>query len=179
MITFFIVLILVGALTAHAMRFSPEKASFYDDATPRGIRLVIPIGIAATFMIWAAVATGIAYDQAADIRNSQYVIEQLEDQRDQLAVVFNDVLSNDDYIQLIEAATPEDIKFLSTRPDVSAFLIQRADRIVAINARVYAEQNRLLRQARLVCNFNDNPIVPKFPFIGPDCTLGTLQESFK
>lgn len=139
------------------------------DATTAVVVLLFLVSI-----IW----TGIVHASAADIRNSQYVVEARTAQRDELLEAFDDVLDSDEFVQLMEAATPEDLLFLRSNPEVTGFLLGRADRIVEVNKTLYEEQNDLLGKARSVCNQTQNPFVPLMPFMKPKCSLGTLEESF-
>lgn len=178
MIIFTLFLVYVAAMVGWAFRHSP-KVGRYDEMSPRGFRLIFAIVPSIAYVVVSVICAGIAYDKSADISNSRYVIEQLAAQRDDMSALFEDTLTNEDFIRLMEASTPDDIKFLATRPQVTQFLLGKADRLVDVNARLFAEQNQLLDKARSVCNYTDNPLVPKLPFIGPDCALGSLEESFK
>lgn len=132
-------------------------------------------------LVWfiaSIINTGVVYHHDTNVQNSQYVVEARIEQRNELLTAFDEVLNQDEFIQLMEASVPEDILFLKTNPQVSGFLLGRADRIVSINRELYIVQNQLLDISRGVCNSSQNPLVPKIPFIHPDCRLGELQEIF-
>lgn len=93
-----------------------------------------------------------------------------------MAAQFEELLTADEFTQLMEASIPEDLKFLATRPEVSNFLLARADRIVGVNARLFAERNEILEDSRNICNVSNNPFVPKMPFVFPECSLGDILE---
>lgn len=138
-------------------------------------------GILITVGVWFVISlvptAGYIYS-ANNVQNSQYVIEAKTAQRDALMAEVEDKLSNEDYVQLINAAHPDDIKSLRTRPEVTGYLLGRFDRIVSLNGQLFKEQNELLAQARGVCNFVGNVLIPQIPGIRPECKLGTLQETF-
>lgn len=182
MILFAILILLIGAAIAAGFKFSaaPNRAYSGDTWSDRTLWWVWTIGLLTVpYFVISIIWAGTQYANASNITNSQYVIEQLEQQRAELGQALKDNLSSDDFIRMMEAATPEDLAFLKNNPQVSDFMLGRADRIVGINSRLYVEQNKLLDQARGVCNYTDNPLIPKIPFIGPDCTLGTLKDSYK
>lgn len=182
MILFAILVILIGAAIALGFRFSNAPNGSYSGDAPsdRTLWWVWSISILfVPYFIVSIIWAGNQYANAADITNSQYVIEQLDQQRNELAAALKENLTSEDFARLMESATPEDLAFLKNNPQVSDFMLGRADRIVGINSRLYAEQNKLLDKARGVCNYTDNPLIPKFPFLGPDCSLGTLKDSFK
>lgn len=130
------------------------------------------------YFLVAVVWTGIQYHNASNIENSKYVVEELERQRDVYAAVLEDALTTDEYAQLLDAQTPDEIQWLKQDNDITAFMLGRADRVVSLNSRLYAERNDLLDRARSVCNFRANPIIPQLPFFRPDCKLGELEDVF-
>ncbi len=113
--------------------------------------------------------------EANNAKNSMFVIENLTDQRDDLLKILQDNLTNDDFVQLIDAANPDQILFLRQDPDVDAYLLGRADRLVNVNAALFAEQRKILGAARGVCNTVQNPFIPQLPFGRAECNLDTLN----
>lgn len=178
--TFILLIILAlligGAIVVHKNGLH-RKTSYGSVHLSRGVYAWIWAGILAfVYFLASSITAGVFYYKAANVENSVYVVEELQRQRDGIAATFDDILANDQYVQLIEAATPEDIQFLRTNPQVSDFLLGRADRIVSINRRLFAERRTILDQSKSVCNFKSNPLIPQIPFLAPDCKLGELQD---
>lgn len=123
------------------------------------------------FMIPCAIINGNLTAKANDAKNSHAVVVELTAQRDEILNLFQGVVENEDYVELMNAAVPDDILFLRQDPEVSEFLLGRADRLVDINARLFKERRRLLDISRSVCNIVDNPFVPQLPFLRPDCNI--------
>ena len=120
--------------------------------------------------------TGDAINKNNNINNSLYYLEELTSQRDQLLLVFDEVLDNEDFVRLMEASVPQDVVFLKSNPQVTSFLLSRADNIVAVNQRLFEQRNLLLEDAKDVCNYVQNPLTFKLPLFVPDCQLGTILE---
>jgi hypothetical protein len=127
-------------------------------------------------LIFSIAYTAIAINSSNNVKNSMFIVEELTDQRDQLLETFDEVLANEDFVQLMEASVPEDIKFLRNNPKVSDFLLGRADRIVAVNQRLFSERNVILEESRDICNYVDNPLTFQLPLLVPDCELGTVMD---
>ena len=76
----------------------------------------------------------------------------------------------------MNASVPEDVLFLRNNPEVTGFLLGRADRIVEINAQLFEKRNALLESSKSVCNTVNNSLIPMIPFMGPDCNLGDVVK---
>lgn len=130
--------------------------------------------LAGTWLFGAAITTGILINEANNVENSFYTIEELSFQRDALLNEFDEVLDNEDFVQLMNAAVPEDVKFLKNNPEVTGFLLGRADRIVAVNTTLFEARNTILNKAKGVCSSVNNPFVPIIPLMLPECKLGDI-----
>ena len=127
------------------------------------------------WLVVAVIATGSVIFMNSKVNNSSYVVAELTMQRNALAGEFEEILDSSEYAELIAAAHPDDIKFLRTNPEVTGFLLGRADRIVSINEQLFAERNELLEEARSACNVINNPMIPQFPFMA-ECKLDSLEN---
>lgn len=169
---------LVGLFIYGFFFANKRNGSTYHWSTSRLVQ-VWAASLTALALIPFIITAGVFIDKSADIRNSEYVVAQLVDQRDALAEVFEDVLDNEEFIRLTEASTPEDLLFLKRNSEVTEYMLGKADRLVAINSTLFAERNRLMNQSRSVCNYGDNPLAPKLPFLTPDCRLDELEELYR
>ena len=136
-----------------------------------GCSIVMATLLAVGLFISAAVTYS-----ANNVENSYYTLIELDEQRTAILSEFEDVLSDDGYVQLMHAAVPEDVKFLKHQDGVTTFMLGRADRIVEINQRYFAERNSILDEAKDVCNIVNNGFIPKFPILNPDCRLGEVLD---
>ncbi len=126
------------------------------------------------YFLVAAITEAVNYHSQSNIKNSMYVLEELTVQRDELLDILQDSLAEEDFIQLMNAAVPDDVLFLRQSPGVSEFLLGRADRLVAVNSSLYKERNGLLSQSRGLCNTVQNPLIPALPFTDQKCDMGRV-----
>jgi hypothetical protein len=123
------------------------------------------------FVIAGTAVTASFKYKANDVENSYFYLQEATAQRDAIILEFDDILSNEDYIQLMNAAIPADVAFLKNNPEVTGFLLGRADRIVEINSR-----NEILADAKEVCNVVQSPLIPQLPIYTPECRLGDIIQ---
>lgn len=131
------------------------------------------------FVFWLIVSvpiTAVQINESNNVSNSTFYVQELTAQRNALLAEFDDVLDNQDFVQLMNAAVPEDVKFLKNDPKVTDFLLGRADRIVEVNTTLFAARNKILEQSKSVCNYVQNPMIPMVPFMVPDCDLNIVLE---
>jgi hypothetical protein len=131
---------------------------------------------AAAFVIAGTAVTASFKYKANDVENSYFYLQEATAQRDAIILEFDDILSNEDYIQLMNAAIPADVAFLKNNPEVTGFLLGRADRIVEINSRLFSIRNEILADAKEVCNVVQSPLIPQLPIYTPECRLGDIIQ---
>lgn len=144
--------------------------------TADGPIIAVVLSVIAT-VIWLIIAICITANwtqHANNVQNSYWYLQEATIQRDALLASFDDVLENEDFIQLMNASVPDDLLFLKTNPEVSTFLLGRADRIVAVNSRLIEIRAKIVGEAKEICNYVQNPFVPFVPFMAPECKLGDV-----
>lgn len=175
----YVVLLLV-AIATWLVFFSRGRSS-YEMAKHQFFKVKAGINIAAIILMGVLVSlsflhTAILHHHDQNIKNSGFLLAEVESQRDLLLSEFDEILSNDDFVQLMNAAVPEDVLFLRQRPEITGFLLGRADRIVELNARYFTLRNELLTQAKGLCNTVRNPFALRLPLLSPDCRLAELSN---
>ena len=133
-------------------------------------------GLFAFFLLACLCVTATMVYKTNNVENSYYYLQELDAQREAILAEFDDVLDDNGYIQLMNAAVPEDVKFLKHQDGVTSFMLGRADRIVQINQRYFRERNLVLEESKEVCNVVNNGFIPILPVGKPDCQLGKVID---
>lgn len=140
------------------------------------VMLIILGAFMGILFVFALVYTSTIIHDSNDVENSYFVLQEAMDQRDALLAEFEQVLNNKDYIALMNASTPSDVQFLATRPQVSDFLLGKADRLISVNTKVFEIRDGLLEQSKEICNYIQNPFLPYIPGMLPECKLDEVSN---
>ena len=132
--------------------------------------LMIGVGIA------LAAGTGKAIDAGNDVQYSEVVLEGRKAVRDQALAYFPENLDPDDFVRISQAITPDDIKFLGSLPNVTDFMLGRADRFVEANKAYWSLYNTILVKRQYLCNITNNPLLPIVPFIDYGCDIHPADD---
>ena len=116
------------------------------------------------------ITTAIAYDSQSQATSSTLLVEMKEQQRDELVALVREELSSKQYAELM-AATPKADLLVILGSSASNIMVNRAQQIVELNQKVNDLKNSIAQKRIDVCKWVQNPMIPKFWFVGPKCHL--------
>lgn len=114
-----------------------------------------------------------AHYDIAKANNTHYLIDQRIEQRDGLAALIRDEMSAENYTDLMNALPDDGNVRVWVGSGASEVLVQRASRIIALNAQVYELERDRIEKLVGVCTYVDHPMSPSLPFgiLEPTCDL--------
>lgn len=138
--------------------------------------LVIPSAILA---IWVLISGPYlffnslnAYTTKYDLQRKEAFLPTLIEQKKQVIELIRDELSPEEFAALVNAIEPEAVQIvLNQSTAASDLLIDRANRLVALNQEIYRLENEILKVKIDICVDLNNPFVARLPFFYGECTL--------